>query len=52
MAFGNWYVQVIDNPIEVDLHEPTVFRRRQRMNKPLVPTRNGDAPLLAAQRWC
>jgi hypothetical protein len=20
-------------------------------NKPLVPTRNGEAPLLAAQRW-
>jgi hypothetical protein len=23
---------------------------RHRSNKPLVPTRNGDAPLLAAQR--
>jgi hypothetical protein len=28
----------------------SIVRRSQSHNKPLVPTRNGEAPLLAAQR--
>jgi hypothetical protein len=32
------------------MRENAIVQLRQRPNKPLVPTRNGEAPLLAAQR--